>query len=263
MLLGPAAIAQPLHPRAEPKPSQLEDTTWELLSFRQAGREQPAAIAPDQKASLRLQSGQTAPQLQGNTGCNSFFGSYRLDPNTDRLQIKPVGSTLRACLSPTLSQQEQALLVGLPQVTTYRLLGDRLQLRNAAQQVLFTLRPQPMIALTQTDWQLRRYNNGQGALITPIADSDLTAQFEADSQRLSGSTGCNRYLATYKVQQQQLTIGDIGSTRMACTGDRAAQEQAFLQLLAASRSYQLEGDRLQLYDAQQQLLAVFTAKVAS
>ncbi|MGL5882076.1 META domain-containing protein [Synechococcus elongatus] len=263
LVFGATAIAQPLRLSAAPEPSKLEDITWELISFRQVNGEQLAAVAPEQKASLRLQSGQTTPQLQGNTGCNSFFGSYRLESNTNQLQIKPVGSTLRACLSTALSQQEQALLTGLAQVTTYRLEGERLQLQNSAQQVLFTLRPQPMIALTQTQWQLQRYNNGEGALIPPIADTDVTAQFAADSQRLSGFTGCNRYFATYKVQQQQLTVGAIGSTRMACGRDQATQEQAFLQLLAASHSYQLEGDRLELYDAQQQLLAVFGAKAGS
>lgn len=267
VLLGSAAIAMPLEPRTdsglEPNGPTLEGTTWELISFRQPESEQLAAIEADQKASLRLQASQTDARLQGNTGCNTFFGRYRLNSSTAQLQLTPVGSTLRACLSEALSQQEQALLAGLPQVATYSLEGDRLQLRNADQQVLFTLRAQPMLALTETEWYLQSYNNGQDALVSPIANTELTAQFELGNRRLSGSTGCNRYFAAYQAQEQQLTIGSIGSTRRACLGETAQQEQTFLQLLAATCSYQIEGDRLQLFDAQQQLLAVFTTKASS
>ncbi|AZB73355.1 META domain-containing protein [Synechococcus elongatus] len=266
-LLGLIAIAQPLPLKAMPLSNSeappLENTTWELVSFVQRGQEQAAAIAPEQQAILKLQSEPNNPQLQGSTGCNSFFGSYRWEPKTAQLTLQPAGSTLRACLSPDLNQQEQALFTGLPQVTTYTLAGDHLQLRNASQEILFTFRVPPMLALTETAWVLQQYNNGKGALTTPIAGSMVTAQFQfdAENQRLSGSASCNRYFASYQVQQQQLTIGSIGSTRKACAPDQMQQEQSFLQLLKATRSYQIEGDRLQLYDGQQQVLAVFSAQV--
>lgn len=121
----------------------------------------------------------------------------------------------------------------------------------------------PPQSLNSATWQLVQMTDTTGNWITPIADTVLTANFDAAQKRLSGSAGCNRYFATYQQDAQdaaQLTVGMAASTRMACAEAVLNQEQAFLQQLSAIRSYQIEGDRLTLYNDQQQPIVRFTAQ---
>jgi heat shock protein HslJ len=46
---------------------------------------------------------------------------------------------------------------------------------------------------------------------------------------------------------------------MACPGDGAAQERAFLDALGKAATWQVRGSHLELFDAQRQVLARFEA----
>jgi heat shock protein HslJ len=68
------------------------------------------------------------------------------------------------------------------------------------------------------------------------------------SQRVSGSTGCNRYTAGVTVTGSEIRVGDAASTRMACAPAVMAQEERFLAALAAVRSHRLDGGAVELLD---------------
>jgi heat shock protein HslJ len=68
------------------------------------------------------------------------------------------------------------------------------------------------------------------------------------SQRVSGSTGCNRYTAGVTLTGSEIRVGDPASTRMACAPAVMAQEQRFLAALTAVRSHRLDGDAVELLD---------------
>jgi putative lipoprotein len=86
---------------------------------------------------------------------------------------------------------------------------------------------------------------GQGADGKP-----LTIEFEADSMRAAGFSGCNRYSGGYSrggVTQHgsPLQLGPMAGTMMACA--RGGElEQAYLQMLAKVTAFRLEGDTLSL-----------------
>ena len=67
----------------------------------------------------------TADQLSGRA-CNSFGGGYTL--RDDRIEIGPLRSTLMACTSDELNQQEGFLLEVLQASTTARTHDGTLQL---------------------------------------------------------------------------------------------------------------------------------------
>jgi heat shock protein HslJ len=46
-------------------------------------------------------------QVSGSTGCNAFFGSYRLEG--DRLAVGNVATTKRACPDPVMDQERRFL----------------------------------------------------------------------------------------------------------------------------------------------------------
>jgi len=66
---------------------------------------------------------------------------------------------------------------------------------------------------------------------------------------VSGTAGCNNYFAKYEVSGSQLTIGVGGTTMMACSQPIMAQESAYITNLAASASYLITGDQLEISGA--------------
>lgn len=96
-----------------------------------------------------------------------------------------------------------------------------------------------LAALEGTEWVLRKLD---GAEETP-AVGEATLVIEAD--KVSGSTGCNRYNGTIAQgpSETSLEVGPLATTRMACPEPLMAQEQAFLVRLAQAEVFQfLVGD---------------------
>ena len=103
-----------------------------------------------------------------------------------------------------------------------------------------------------TTWQLLRLR-GEPALTAHRP----SLAWEADG-RIHGSTGCNRYFGEWSGLPDQLQIGPLGMTRMACLGEGAArQERAFAEALQASRRLRHAGAHLVLEDGSGQELLRF------
>jgi heat shock protein HslJ len=65
---------------------------------------------------------------------------------------------------------------------------------------------------------------------------------------VGGSTGCNRYTATYTLDGDELEIGPIAATRMACIPPADAVERAYLAALERVTGWRVEDDELTLVD---------------
>jgi heat shock protein HslJ len=65
-------------------------------------------------------------QVRGSSGCNTYFGSYRVSGS--RIDVEQLASTKMACQEPGVMQQEGAFLASLREVYTYRLEEGRLEL---------------------------------------------------------------------------------------------------------------------------------------
>jgi heat shock protein HslJ len=77
---------------------------------------------------------------------------------------------------------------------------------------------------------------------------------------VGGSDGCNRYFASYEVKGSQITIGQAGSTMMACTPEAIMTQAAeFTAALTSASAFEIEGGRLRLLNAQGQEAVVFEA----
>lgn len=72
-----------------------------------------------------------------------------------------------------------------------------------------------------------------------------TLRFDADSARISGFAGCNRYFGSYTIVDESLRFSRIGMTEMACD-DGMTLEQQLAAALEATRRYELSGRRLTL-----------------
>jgi putative lipoprotein len=68
------------------------------------------------------------------------------------------------------------------------------------------------------------------------------------AQRVSGSSGCNRYTGALTAAGAGLRVGEVAMTRMACPPAVMEMESRFVTALAAVRGYRLAGDALELVD---------------
>jgi heat shock protein HslJ len=232
----------------------LEGSQWWLTSYRTTtGEMVTAQVYGVEGPSIQLSEG----GVGGNATCNRFFGAYEKDGDT--LTIQPGGSTMMAC-PPEVMAQEQAFLTALGQVVRYEITNSTLQLFNASGEVVLTFTPDTPPALTGTLWQLTAYNNGREAVTSIIAGTQITATFDA-SGGLTGSAGCNNYMASYTLSDGTLSIGPGVSTRKFCAQPEGlmAQETAYLQALETAATYTLTGNTLTLKTASGATVAQFRA----
>ncbi len=80
--------------------------------------------------------------------------------------------------------------------------------------------------------------------------------FAAEGDRLSGSSGCNRMMGGFEQNEDQLKMQQIGGTRMACANGME-QEAEFLQTLLLVEKYRIQGDHLDMLDANGLVVAGF------
>lgn len=108
--------------------------------------------------------------------------------------------------------------------------------------------------LVGTEWQLIQLG---GTTLQPV-EGKYTLQLLDEEQRVAAVGDCNRITATYAVgEKRSLRIENPASTRMMCPD--AATEAKFIEALAATTQYDMDGPMLLLFD-DGTLLAVFQAK---
>lgn len=126
----------------------------------------------------------------------------------------------------------------------------------------------PSSEFRNTKWELVRWNlapNAKGEVRSrqiPQGDTSNPIQiiFDANGERLSGSTGCNRFTARITEDSRGFTLDQIASTKMACTPQRMELENDFLYELNDYRSIVRNGDQLLMIGADREVLSFMQKK---
>jgi heat shock protein HslJ len=121
----------------------------------------------------------------------------------------------------------------------------------------------PSSELRNTKWELTRWNlppNSNGEVRTRQipqgeASNPIQITFDINGQRVSGSTGCNKFTAQLDEDPRGFTFTKIASTKMACTPQRNELENDFLYELNDYRSIVRNGDQLLMIGADRQVLS--------
>jgi heat shock protein HslJ len=116
--------------------------------------------------------------------------------------------------------------------------------------------PSPIVGV---NWLLTAYNNGQGALVSPIAGTAITALFDSDGV-VSGTDSCNSYQAPYTVNGANLQIGLATGTSMACDETITEQANGYLAALPQVATYQVSGNQLTLNSSSGQRLLQYVSQ---
>jgi heat shock protein HslJ len=92
--------------------------------------------------------------------------------------------------------------------------------------------------------------DGTAWVVTKIAGDPVTEEaptFVVAADRVGGTTGCNRYNASFSQDGESIAIGDAAVTQMACTdGDVMKQEAAFLANLSKATTVRGTMERITL-----------------
>ncbi|HVJ43130.1 MAG TPA: META domain-containing protein [Dongiaceae bacterium] len=119
----------------------LKGTRWRLVSMGPAAAEQAIVGNPQRPAFIEFDK--TDQRLAGSTGCNRFFGKYRLI-GTAGFTIGQVGMTRAACSGP-LAEQERKIIKQIGQARFFGIGNQKLTIASTGdQRLVFT----PMAADT-------------------------------------------------------------------------------------------------------------------
>jgi heat shock protein HslJ len=191
-------------------------------------------------------------------GCRSFKATY--EATDDDLYFPSTEMTSLECMRPRATAQEIYFFEGAG--TRYRLSPDQLEIFpvEGGSLVFERLPEETTVEQQQTVWTLEAFE--ENGSTTPVpAGVTITLSFDGDTLReqgrVAGSAGCNRYTGPY-TYVNELTLGAIAVTRMACPPPIMEQEQRFLDVLQAVKTYSLE-DQLRLQTADGRAL-VFRVK---
>jgi len=121
----------------------------------------------------------------------------------------------------------------------------------------------PSSEFRNTKWELVRWNlapNNLGevrARQIPQGEGSnpIHIQFDANSERLSGTTGCNRFTARISEDARGFTLDKIVTTRMACAPQRMELENDFLYALNDYQSIVRNGDQLLMIGSNREVLS--------
>lgn len=98
-------------------------------------------------------------------------------------------------------------------------------------------------------WELTELNGKR------VANSRAFIEFDEASSRFSGNAGCNRMFGRYELNGTRFKAGNVGVTKMACSGKGVArQEAAFLEALRNADRLRRNGATLTLRDAGDRVL---------
>lgn len=183
-------------------------------------------------------------RIAGSAKCNTYMGPATIE---DEVRIGPLVTTLMMCTGPEgIMEQETRFLDLLQQADSVQANGDLLQLRRG-ERVLAVMIPAPVEPTGS--WSLVAYSSGTAALVSLIADTEITALFAEG--RLRGHSGCNRYMTSYESEGQSIHISPPAGTRMMCQlpDGVMGQEARYLELLPIAASYSIRDGRfLELFD---------------
>ena len=234
----------------------LEDTRWKLSEYlNESGDLQP--VIPDTVIDARFAAG----KVSGSAGCNRYFGGYTWGKNNQLVFDGRMGSTKMAC-AQAVDSQERRYLALLSGVNSREIRDGLLVLLDKQGQVVLEYSAGPPLILENTSWQASGINNGRGGVVSSATTPRVVAMFV--DGKVSGSAGCNNYSASYEISNSLITIGPVMTSRQQCAEPEGimAQEQEFLQALAAATHYTLTADRLELRDSKGSLQVTFSSPAA-
>ncbi len=103
-------------------------------------------------------------------------------------------------------------------------------------------------------WEMTALN-GQ-TIDSTLAPKAISFQLSETDNKVSGFSGCNRFMGTYTVANDSLSFSQMASTRMACMNAKI-NENEVLKSFAETVTYKITGNQLALINAEGKTVSTF------
>lgn len=228
---SPATSPQPSGVPGAPIAADLDGRTF--LSSGTTGRQ----LAPGSVVRLTFEG----VRLAASAGCNQMSGEYEVVDGT--LKVGPMNTTEMACDEPLMAQDRW--LAGFLPDAAVNLAGDTLTLAGGDDSLTLvdeeTVNPDR--PLEGTRWIVESIVAGDAVSSLPLGTN---AAFVFDGGTLRAEPGCNTGSGSYTLDGDDLAIGAIATTKMACERPAMELETAVLQVLDGRLTFSIDADTLTL-----------------
>ncbi len=109
-------------------------------------------------------------------------------------------------------------------------------------------------SLTDTYWKLTEIN--EQPVLPGAEKKELHMVLTSEGNNVRGFSGCNRFMGSYKEENNTIQFGPLAGTMMACVGGME-QEYSFLKALESSEHFSISGEELMFYNSGDQLILRF------
>lgn len=213
----------------------LAGTSWVLVEL--TARE----LLPHRRVSLTFAENGT---VGGTDGCNHFHVPYTLDPRGLRF-ADSIATTMTGCPA-AVGGQAAAYLDALKTTAAYDARDGLLRLMDGTGAVTMTFVPSDRV-LPGSSWIVTGYHDGKQGMVRVLPGTEVTANFQ-ENGRLTGSAGCNNYVADFDSESYAISVGLPRATRKHCGAPSGVMEQErhFLAALYSAVNVWIDGDVLEL-----------------
>jgi heat shock protein HslJ len=240
----------------QPAPASSPQLVGPIWQWQQTQMNNGDLFTPDTPANYTVQfMADSAAAIQAD--CNTVRATYTITDN--RVSLTKAPSTLVACPEGSLGDQ---FVSNLSNTTLFFFQDGNLFIDLKFDSGTMSFSPISS-ELAGSNWLVTAYNNGREAVVGPLADTELTADFGVDGT-LSGSAGCNSYSAGYEASGNNISVGQAAVTMMFCEEPAGVmeQEQEFLAALSTAATYEITGNAMQMRTADDALAAMFVRAAA-
>lgn len=241
----------------------LQGTHWQLVSMGSV--ESPTIPGEDANFTAQFISQEGGPSgfVVGSTGCNDYNAPYVANLNELKINL-PFKTNNNSC-APDFWEQEQQFFLGMNSASTYRILGDSLQIPyDEGRQALNFIATIPVVEANEG--ALSELNGTRWWLVmigpkTVLPGTQTTAEFtinaDGETGQIAGSAGCNTYNTGIT---GVLQVGPVSTTKLFCAEPAGVmdQEYEYLAALASASSFATANNQL-LIGTQRGLLVFYNS----
>lgn len=219
----------------------LQGSRWEMTSVRDGGDLTEAHLTTIATAVF------SDGTVSGSNGCNRYQATYSIDG--DSIFFGEPAQTGFAC-DPEYAAQGQAFIAAMQASEHFSVSNARLELADGSTDPQLRFRPAGELPLIGVSWVLTGYAGAEGGMVSPLSETEISINFLGDGT-LTGIAGCNSYNAGYRLEGNEITVGDLTRTVIGCVDPDGimTQERDYLDALDDAGSFATTLTGLELLDS--------------
>ncbi|MBU3820849.1 META domain-containing protein [Flavobacteriaceae bacterium XHP0103] len=96
-----------------------------------------------------------------------------------------------------------------------------------------------------------------------VISNKQTLNFDTENHKIFGFSGCNRFTGSYTLNENEIKIGPLASTKRLCVDDNANQiETKFLEALSTADNISFKKNKLTLFSGEKSVLTANKQEVS-